>query len=399
MKYAKLIRMTTVPMSLQYLIKGQPRFMSAFFEVLCVSSGPTKELEKVSDYEEVKVREVHMTRQITPVKDVLSLVKLIRLFRKEKPTIVHTHTPKAGIVGMLAANLAGVPIRLHTVAGMPLMEAKGGKRKVLNAVEKLTYACATKVYPNSKGLERFILEHNYAKKEKVKVIANGSSNGIDTSHFDPALYSKTQNQDLRQRLGIQEKDFVFIFVGRLVGDKGINELVKAFRERPQKSLSLGEGFRERLLLVGPLEPELDPLLPKTLQEIESNPNIITTGFQEDVRPYFAIANALVFPSYREGFPNVVMQAGAMGLPAIVTNINGCNEIIREGKNGLIIPPKDTEALQQAMLKLAGDKKLYDHLQSQSREMITSRYEQQLVWEALLVEYKSLLKEKGMEVPN
>ncbi|WP_188405040.1 glycosyltransferase family 4 protein [Psychroflexus salis] len=383
----KLIRLTTVPLSLQFLIKGQPRFMSKFFEVLCVSSGPKEELEKVSVYEQVGVREVHMTRQITPVKDLVSLVKLIRLFRKDKPAVVHTHTPKAGILGMLAANLANVPIRLHTVAGMPLMEAEGGKRKLLDAVEKLTYACATKIYPNSKGLEHFILENNYAKKEKIKVIANGSSNGIDTSYFNPENYTQQQNQTLRKQLGIQEEDFVFIFVGRLVGDKGINELVQAF-----KSLSFGEGFRVRLLLVGPQESELDPLLPETLQEIQNNPNIIAVGFQEDVRPYFAISDALTFPSYREGFPNVVMQAGAMGLPSIVSDINGCNEIIIEGKNGLIIPVKNTETLQTAMLSLLEDQDLYQQLKSNAREMITSRYKQKVVWEALLEEYKSLLKE-------
>ncbi|MBZ9777707.1 glycosyltransferase family 4 protein [Psychroflexus sp. CAK8W] len=395
----KLLRLTTVPLSLQFLIKGQPRFMSAFFEVLCVSSGPKEELEKVSVYEQVKVKEIQMTRQITPVKDVMSLVKLMRLFRKEKPAIVHTHTPKAGILGMLAANLAGVPIRLHTVAGMPLMEASGIKRKVLDAVEKLTYAYATRIYPNSQGLYDFILQNNYARAEKVKVIANGSSNGIDTSHFNPEIYTQQQNQALRQQLGMQEKEFVFIFVGRLVGDKGINELVAAFKNLKFEIQNL------KLLLVGPLESELDPLQPETLKEIESNPNIITTGFQEDVRPYFAIANALVFPSYREGFPNVVMQAGAMGLPSIVSDINGCNEIIEDGKNGIIVPAKAGTSpsnalqldLQQAMLKLVQDPDQYQELKSNARDMITSRYEQQLVWEALLVEYKCLLKDKGKDL--
>jgi len=383
----KLLRLTTVPLSLQYLLKGQLGFMRNYFEVKAISSGPLDALELVKHKEGVEVQEVAMSRQITPIKDLLALFKLIRVFRKEKPTIVHTHTPKAGILGMLAANLAGVPIRLHTVAGMPLMEAKGGKRKVLDAVEKLTYACATKVYPNSKGLQRFILENNYAKKEKVKVIANGSSNGIDTSHFNPENYTQQQNQDLRKQLGIQKADFVFIFVGRLVGDKGINELIKVF-----KSLSFGEGFRVRLLLVGPQESELDPLLPETLQEIESNQNIIAVGFQEDVRAFFAISDALAFPSYREGFPNVVMQAGAMGLPSIVSDINGCNEIIVEGKNGLIIPVKNTEALQKAMQRLVEDSYLYEQLKSQSREMITSRYEQKVVWEALLEEYRRLLRD-------
>jgi glycosyltransferase involved in cell wall biosynthesis len=295
---------------------------------------------------------------------------------------------------MLAANLAGVPIRLHTVAGMPLIEASGVKRKILDIVEKLTYTCATQVYPNSKGLEQFILENKYAKVEKIKVIVNGSTNGIDTEFFSPHQVSEEKKESLRNELGLKASDFVFVFVGRLVGDKGINELVSAF-----KSLYLGEGFRERnlrLLLVGPYESDLDPLHKETLEAINQNSNIITTGFQEDVCPYLAISHALAFPSYREGFPNVVMQAGAMGLPSIVSNINGCNEIIEEAKNGLIIPPKNTAALQEAMLKLINDPALYQHLKTNSRPMITSRYEQQVVWEALLEEYKELLKMKGLD---
>jgi glycosyltransferase involved in cell wall biosynthesis len=293
---------------------------------------------------------------------------------------------------MLAARLAKVPIRLHTVAGLPLMEAQGLKRFVLDTVEKLTYSFATKVYPNSKGLEEFILSHRFTNKSKVKMIGNGSSNGIDTTFFNPSLYTEDPKQELRAQLGISKEDFVFVFVGRLVSDKGINELVNAFKGLTSQLVNQSTHYK--LLLVGPLETELDPLQDQTLNEIESNPTIITTGFQADVRPYFAISHALAFPSYREGFPNVVMQAGAMGLPSIVTDINGCNEIIEDGKNGLIIPPKDTKALQEKMLRLMEDEQLYKHLASNSREMITSRYEQKLVWEALLEEYKHLLVNRG-----
>ncbi|QTY26668.1 glycosyltransferase family 4 protein [Flavobacterium sp. CS20] len=364
--------------------------MKNHYEILAVSSSSESELKEVKNRERVATYQLEMTRAITPLKDLKAVWRLYKLFIKEKPHIVHTHTPKAGTLGMLAAIMARVPIRLHTVAGLPLLEASGLKRMLLDAVEKLTYKCSTKVYPNSKGLYKIILNQGYCKDQKLKLIANGSSNGIDTTYFSPAHFSEQQSQDLRQQLGIQKEDFVFIFVGRLVSDKGINELVSAF-----KSLSFGEGFRERLLLVGPLESELDPLLPETLKEIEVNPNIITTGFQDDVRPYFAMSDALAFPSYREGFPNVVMQAGAMGLPSIVSDINGCNEIIEEGKNGLIIPAKDTKALQRAMIKLIKDQNLYEKLKSNSREMITLRYEQRLVWEAILEEYNQLVKNKNV----
>ncbi len=378
----KLIRITTIPLSLEKLLGGQLHFMSEYYEVIAVSSDE-KYLQQIGQKEKVKVYHTDLTRKITPLKDLKALWKLYRFFKKEKPTIVHTHTPKAGIIGMLAAKLAFVPYRLHTVAGLPLMEASGLKRNILDAVERLTYQCATKVYPNSKGLYDFIVEHNYAKTDKLKVIANGSSNGIDTTYFSLDSVEDGTISTLKQELGILPSDFVFVFVGRLVGDKGINELIKAFSILNQKEKSL------KLLLVGPLESDLDPLEDDTLNEIKINPSILTVGMQNDVRPYLAMANALVFPSYREGFPNVVMQAGAMGLPAIVSNINGCNEIIQQNANGLIVPSKDIDLLYTAMERLYQDPVFYDALKANARIMVTSRYEQKVVWNALLNEYNNL----------
>lgn len=382
----KLIRITTVPLSLDKLIEGQLNFMNQFYEVTAISSN-YEELKKIKEKEEVEIFPIEMTRQITPFQDLKSVYHLYNFFKKEQPLIVHTHTPKAGIVGMLAAKLAKVPIRLHTVAGLPLMEAKGVKRKILNFVEKLTYSCATKVYPNSQGLYDFILKEKFCVNSKLKVLGNGSSNGINTEYFNLKHFSEIEKSNLKQELGIHKNDFVFIFVGRLVKDKGINELVQAFSKLNVSSSGVQN---TKLLLVGPFEEELDPLDTKTLNEINSNPNIISVGFQKDVRPYFAISNALAFPSYREGFPNVVMQAGAMELPSIVTNINGCNEIIEQNKNGLIIPVKNTNAIFVAMQTLL-DEKLFKELKSNSRDMITSRFEQNIVWQTILEEYKKLEK--------
>ena len=332
---------------------------------------------------------INMSRKITPFQDLKSLWEMWNFLRKEKPQIVHTHTPKAGIIGMLAARLAGVPHRLHTVAGLPLMEATGIKRKILNFVEKLTYSSATRVYPNSKGLYDFILQNYFTQSNKLKIIANGSSNGINTTFFSPAQVSEIEKVALREKLNIQPDDFVFVFVGRIVSDKGINELIKAFSELQTAKNNELTGIK--LLLVGGLESYLDPLNPETLAEINQNKDIISVGFQQDVRPFFAISDALAFPSYREGFPNVVMQAGAMGLPSIVSDINGCNEIIVEGENGLIIPPKNVEKLKEKMLTLAKDKNLYTKLKGNSRRMIENRYEQSVVWNALLEEYEGLLQ--------
>lgn len=380
MKRNKLIRIATVPISLDKLLSGQLGYMNAFYDVTAISS-ESENLQKIASKEKVTVHCVEMSRKITPIQDIKAIINLYKYLKKEKTLIVHTHTPKAGMVGMIASKLASVPIRLHTVAGLPLMEIKGIKRNILNFVEKVTYACATMIYPNSKGLYDFILNQKFTKKEKLKVIANGSSNGINTEYFNPKHFSEDKKSNLKQELGINENDFVFIFVGRLVKDKGINELVQAFSKLKTQS--------SKILLVGPFEEELDPLLPKTLSEIKNNKNIISVGFQQDVRPYFAISNALVFPSYREGFPNVVMQAGAMELPSIVTDINGCNEIIVENKNGIIIPTKNTNAIFDAMNKLLNDRELYRELKQNAREMIVSRYEQEVVWKAILAEYKRL----------
>jgi glycosyltransferase involved in cell wall biosynthesis len=385
MQKPKLIRITTVPISLKYLIRGQMYFMSKNgFDVTMISAGGA-EIKEVLKNEECSHIILPLTRKITPIKDVIAVLKLYAYLKKEKPQIVHTHTPKAGIVGMLASYLAQVPNRLHTVAGLPLLETTGFKRKVLNFVEKLTYACATKVYPNSFGLKAIIIEAQFCKVSKLKVLANGSSNGIDTSSFNPENFSKEQNKILREELALEEEDVVFIFVGRLVGDKGINELVAAFDTLTKRFQNI------KLLLVGAFESDLDPLNKQTLKMIDDNSAILSAGFQQDVRPYFAIADALVFPSYREGFPNVVLQAGAMGLPCIVTDINGCNEIIKNEENGLIISVKDSEAIYKAMKRLIKNPELKNKLQNNARFMITELYEQHIVWKALLKEYQSLEK--------
>jgi glycosyltransferase involved in cell wall biosynthesis len=379
----KLIRITTVPVSLNVLLKGQLAFMNQFYKVIGVSTYVEHQFLEIKNRENIELISVNMTRTISPLKDIVALYKLYSFLKKEKPFIVHSHTPKAGTIGMIAAKLAGVPHRFHTIAGLPLLESKGAKRKLLNYVEKLTYSCATKIFPNSYGLKEIILENKFTNSNKLKVIANGSTNGIDCTHYDASLFLENDKTSLKENLGISTKDFVFIFVGRLVGDKGINELVQSFKRVSADVENV------KLLLVGPYEKNLDPLKKATIEEVDNNKNIITVGAQKDVRPYFAIANVLVFPSYREGFPNVVMQAGAMGLPSIVSNINGCNEIILQGENGLIIPVKNVELLFEAMNKMLNEKETYLKMSTKSRDLVLTRYEQKYVWEQLLNEYQNL----------
>lgn len=378
----KLIRITTVPLSLDKLLDKQMAFMKDYYKVIAVSSNESF-LKKIGEKDGVDTYCVEMTRKITPFQDVKAIWKLYYFLKREKPLFVHTHTPKAGMVGMVAALLAKVPNRLHTVAGLPLMETKGLKRKVLSLVEKMTYKCSTIIYSNSKGLRDIIIKEKLCPEKKIRIIGNGSSNGINTSYFDPLNISNNERADLKEALNIYSDDFVYIFVGRLVTDKGINELISAFDNVSH------DNRKVKLLLVGNREPELDPLKKETLELISKNSNIIEVGYQSDVRPYFAISDVLVFPSYREGFPNVVMQAGAMGLPSIVTDINGCNEIIINDTNGVIIPPKNSLELQRTMELYLNNNGLLAEHRANSRKMIVSRYQQEVIWRTLLSEYKSL----------
>ncbi|MBT8273895.1 MAG: glycosyltransferase family 4 protein [Bacteroidia bacterium] len=378
----KLIRITTIPTSLRTLLRGQLRFMSQYYEVIGIASNGDA-LNEVIQNEGVRVHAIEMTRIISPLSDLKSVFNLYRFFKKEKPFIVHTHTPKAGIAGMLAAKLAGIPHRIHTVAGMPLLEETGIKRMLLDWVEKRTYAYATEVWPNSKGLKEIIIKYNYTRPDKVKVIGNGSSNGIDVHHYNTAKVSTYDADSLRQKLKIKSSDFIFIFIGRIVQDKGINELVEAFDQLSKAHHDI------KLILVGPHENHLDPLRDDTEAKINSNPNISAVGAIKDIRPYVTISNVLTFPSYREGFPNVVLQASSMERPCIVSNINGCNEIIKDGFNGLIIPPKDVNALREAMEFCLKNPEELQKMANNARPNIVKNYEQEYIWNAILAEYKSL----------
>ncbi|MDO5104875.1 glycosyltransferase family 4 protein [Capnocytophaga sp.] len=372
----KLFRTSTVPVSLDVLLKGQLKFLNQHFNVTAIS-GNGIGLDNVKNREGVKTHPITMQRHISPIKDFVSLIKLFLYFKKEKPLIVHSITPKAGLLTMLAGKLAGVPIRIHTFTGLIFPTKTGIMQKILIQMDRLLCWAATQIFPEGQGVKNDLVNHKITSKP-LKIIANGNVNGIDLDFFNPNKISPEQQIKLKQELNIQPDDFVFIFIGRLVGDKGINELIQAFIELNNPNT--------KLLLVGPQERELDPLQPHTIKNIENHKNIISVGFQKDVRPYLAISHCLAFPSYREGFPNVVMQAGAMGLPSIVSNINGSNEIIIEGQNGTIIPVKNVEELKNKMNLFINDATYFEKLKLNCRRMIAERYEQSVVWQALLEEY-------------
>ena len=376
----KLIRITTVPISLEKLLENQARFFKTHYAVTLVSA-QKDELEALAKDQGVAFFPLQITRKITPLQDLRCLLQLVRFLQKEKPHIVHSHTPKAGIIGMLAAFIARVPVRMHTVAGLPLMEAKGMKKRILYAVERLTYRCATHVYPNSKGLMDFIQKKHLAEKTPLQIIGKGSSNGIDTRYFNTESISDQELTKCKKKWAIAQDDFVFLFIGRLVGDKGINELVAAFEQLSSKLP------KAKLLLVGPQETTLDPLAKSTMNAIDQNPRIISTGYQQDVRPFLKSAQVFVFPSYREGFPNVVLQAGAMGVPCIVSDINGCNEIIEDEINGFVVPPKQIQPLVEKMQFLYKDLEKRTIFIERTQTLIVTNFERAQYWELLLAEYK------------
>ena len=373
----KLFRISTIPTSLETLLKGQLKMLSEYYEVVAVSS-PGEKMKVLEEREGVRTVSIPMERRISLVKDFISLLRLIVLFAKERPDMVHSITPKAGLLSMLAAWITRVPVRMHTFTGLVFPTATGKMQKLLIAMDRLTCFCATHINPEGEGVKRDLVNYNITSRP-LHIIANGNVNGIDLEYFDktPEVVEKACSYK-------KEGTFTFCFVGRMVRDKGINELVHSFLRLYQKD------ERVRLLLVGPFEKELDPVLPEVEEHILHHPGICYMGYQNDVRPFLVASDALVFPSYREGFPNVVIQAGAMGLPAIVTDINGCNEIVLPDLNGVIIPSKDEQALYESMKYFASHPVEVEKMAANARPLIASRYEQRIVWNALLDEYKSII---------
>ncbi len=377
-EHFKIIRACTVSQSVVFFVGLIPELREMGLEVVAVSSdGPEMERVRAAGG---RVETVEMERHISPLKDLRSLWLMIKVFRKEKPRMVHSMTPKAGLLCMMAAWLCRVPVRVHTFTGLVFPTSTGIKRRILIATDWLTCACATHIIPEGEGVKRDLLSNGITKKP-IHVLGYGNVMGIDLKRFDPENPEVVEAAKPLRKIGV----FTFIFIGRIVRDKGINELVEAFSRLYKERQDI------HLLLVGPVEDNLDPVSAETKEIIRTCKGIEAVGSQKDVRPWLAASDCLVFPSYREGFPNVVIEAGAMGLPQIVTNINGANEIIIEGKNGTIVPPKDVDALYDAMKRIATDHKWRKNIAVNARALIASRYEQSYVRQCLYDFYEEIMK--------
>ena len=375
----KIIRATTVPMSLDTFCRGVLKELSKKYEVVALSS-PGEEMQVIAEREGVRTIEVPMERHISPMKDVRALWQLIWVFRRERPTMVHSMTPKAGLLCMMAAWLARVPVRVHTFTGLVFPTAVGLQRRLLMWTDRITCGCATYVIPEGEGVKKDLLDYGITRKP-LSVLGFGNVCGVDMHYYNRRPEVMEKAATLRD-----DSRMTFLYVGRIVRDKGVNELCEAFdrlsKEYPQT----------RLLLVGWREDGLDPVSDKTLALIDSNPLIEDVGdvWGEDLLAYYAAADCFVLPSYREGFPNTVLEAGAMGLPSIVTDINGSREIIVENENGYIIPPRDTEALLAAMRRMMNDDRRRSYMASNARNMIGCRFEQGFVRQCLYDFYDAIL---------
>jgi len=380
----KLIRITTVPMALRYLLPGQMHFMKEHgFEVLMISAdGP--ELNDVISNEGCRHIVVPLTRKITPFKDLACLFRLIRLIRKEKPDIVHTHTPKAGLLGMMAARFCGVKIRIHTVAGLPMMVEKGFRYRLLKFIEKRTYAAANHVWPNSNSLLNFIVKHKLTIPGKLKVIAKGSTNGIDTVFFNRDTIDPRKLSELKHSLNHSPENHYLLFTGRLVADKGLPELLHVFSRLQKDQPQL------RLLLAGAFEPMLDPLAPEDIRTIEQNPSIIHINWTNDVKYYMALSDHFIFPSRREGFPNVLLQAGAMELPIVCSRIAGNIDIVTHHETGLIFDDGNEVQMEEQLRYALENPEEVQAMAKELHRVILQDYRRENIWQNILTAYKSLL---------
>lgn len=372
----KIYRITTSSGSLHGLLKGQLRFLNKYYDVVGIASD-TGNLKDVEEEQGIRTINIKMAREISLLQDIKSLIALYQLFRKDKPDIVHANTPKASLLSMIAAMAARVPNRIYLVTGLRFETTKGLLRFILKTMERITCSCATKVIPEGDGVKNTLIREKITSKSLEK-IHNGNINGIDLTYFN-----RTKEVEEKASLIRKPNTFTFIFVGRLVKDKGVNELIEAFNKISQEQKDV------RLILVGKFEEALDPLFSSSKEIINNNKLIDFVGYQNDIRPYLVASDVLILPSYREGFPNVILQAGAMGIPCIVTDINGCNEAIIDGKNGIIIPKQDSNALYEAMKRIKTDVDLHKNLALNSRALISSRYDQKDLWDALLNMYNSL----------
>lgn len=365
----KLFFVTTIAGSLNFF-KGQYQLLLSDFDITAIASDK-KRLKEVGEENHIKIHHIPMEREISIFKDIYCLICFIFYFKRQRPYIVHGNTPKGSLLSMIAAWITRVPVRIYMCHGLRYQGCYGLKRKLLMFMERISCSCATEIICVSHGIKEVLIEDRITNKEPI-VIWNGSVQGIDMGKFNPD--NITDKQGVKGKYGIEDDDFVLTFVGRIVKDKGINELVEAFEYLSLKYSDI------KLLLIGWNEDKGNPVSDKTKEIIDNNKNILVTGPQSNIVPFLSITDLFVFPSYREGFGLSLMEAGAMNVPSVASNIPGCKEVIIDGLTGLLIKPRSTSAIIESIEKLYNGRELLDYLKSNCRKSIIERYEQNQLWQ-------------------
>lgn len=382
----KLIWVTTVAQSMT-LFKGQLNFISKHFDLTFVSSNEENQTELIDKgvIEGIRVHEIPMKREISLFKDVISLFVFVDYFLRVKPDAVHGNTPKGAFLSMVAAKLVGVRTRIYMCHGLRYQGYTGIKRKILIFMERLTCACATHVLCVSDGVRNTLANDGICLTKKSQVIGYGSCNGINMTHFDASIYSIEEKDKLRSQYGINKDEFLFIYMGRIVKDKGVNEMIDAFIRYRKENPKI------RLMILGAFEDKLNPVEANTADIIKGNKEgVVYCGKQFDVKPFLAASQCLLLPSYREGFGLVLMEAGGMGLPVISSDIIGCNNVVDTNENGLLVEPKNANSLYEKMKTMVDDKMLYQNYCRKTRMSIEKRFEQTMLWNRFLEYYRNII---------
>lgn len=385
-KSYKLLRITTVDMSLAKLLSGQMRFMTEHgFDVTMISAETTFR-EQVIATEKCTHIVVPMRRQISLWQDIKCLFILIKKIRILRPDIVHTHTSKAGLLGMVAAKIVGIPIRIQTVAGTPPDADKGGiKKYIMHTTERLTFWAATHVWPNSHSLKRFIIENKFTHPTKLEVIASGSSNGVNSEKYSRGNLNKEILREIEEKVFGDKRKIYFLFVGRLVTDKGIVELIEGFLGVQETNPQL------QLVLLGGFEEHRDKLSQNVREAIGNCQSITHISWSDYVEYYLALSDYLIHPSHREGFPNVLLQAGAMGIPILASDVVGNRDCIQHLVTGYMFKSKNSGSIQDAITFATSNPSKMKLFADNWYNIVAREFDQQVVHKKYLEKYILLLQ--------